>query len=131
MSRRKGRKRRRQREPDENGVAMEALRRSEARRRRRRRATEPDAFRAQLDPNYRSDDLRAVTWQPPGPRDLLAIMREDDAPRTRPKLTCEGCHEFVPNEDFGRGTCLHPGSGIVAPWTDTEACQFHEPRRRR
>jgi len=132
MGRRKGRKRRREREPDENSVAMEALRRSEARRGRRRRATEPDASRAQLDPNYRSDDLRAVAWQPPGPRDLMAIMRDgDDTPATKAKLTCEGCHEFVPNEDFGRGTCLHPGSGIVAPWTDTEACQFHEPRRRR
>lgn len=38
---------------------------------------------------------------------------------------CGNCREFVEDQEGGRGTCLHPGSGILSPWTDTEACQFH------
>jgi hypothetical protein len=37
---------------------------------------------------------------------------------------CGGCREFIEDQDGGRGTCLHPGSGVLAPWTDTPACQF-------
>ena len=44
-------------------------------------------------------------------------------------LTCGGCHEFVEDAEGGRGTCLHPGSGILSPWTDTAACPFFEGKR--
>lgn len=42
---------------------------------------------------------------------------------------CGGCREFVEDEHGGRGTCLHPGSGYVSPWTDTKACDFFARRR--
>ena len=44
--------------------------------------------------------------------------------------TCGGCREFVEDSEGGRGNCLHPGSGIVSPWTDTKACDFYAARRR-
>lgn len=126
MGRRKGRKRRGRGKRESLGA--EALRRSEDRRRRRRSGDEAVASAFAATP--RDDDLRALAWQEPGPRNLVAMVREDLGPRIKPALTCEGCHEFVPGET-GRGRCLHPGSGFVAPWPDTEACQFHEARRRR
>ncbi len=46
-----------------------------------------------------------------------------------PKKACGGCREFVEDAEGGRGTCLHPGSGILSPWTDTPACAFHHARR--
>jgi len=42
---------------------------------------------------------------------------------------CGGCREFVEDQEGGRGTCLHPGSGVLSPWTDTLACQFFVARR--
>jgi hypothetical protein len=45
-------------------------------------------------------------------------------------LTCGTCREFVEDGDGGRGTCLHPGSGILSPWTDTPGCPFHSLARR-
>ncbi|MCC7366658.1 MAG: hypothetical protein IT303_20035 [Dehalococcoidia bacterium] len=56
-----------------------------------------------------------------GPRSL--------SPLPRAAATCGNCHEFVEDAEGGRGTCLHPGSGVLAPWTDTEACPFFEGRR--
>jgi hypothetical protein len=44
--------------------------------------------------------------------------------------TCGTCREFVEDGEFGRGTCLHPGSGIFAPWDNTPACEFYAGRRR-
>jgi hypothetical protein len=44
--------------------------------------------------------------------------------------SCGGCHEFVEDAEGGRGTCLHPGSGVLSPWTDTVACAFYANRRR-
>ena len=44
--------------------------------------------------------------------------------------SCGGCREFVEDSEGGRGNCLHPGSGIVSPWTDTPACDFYAARRR-
>ncbi len=125
MGRRKRRKRRR--EQDRESVGAEALRRSEERRRRKR--SDDDFFASNFGSAPANDDARALTWQEPGPRNLLAMVRDDLRPGAKPALTCEGCHEFVP-ADTGRGRCLHPGSGVFAPWPDTEACQFHEPRRR-
>ena len=43
---------------------------------------------------------------------------------------CGGCKEFVEDQEGGRGTCLHPGSGILSPWTDTKSCDFYAARRR-
>lgn len=37
---------------------------------------------------------------------------------------CGRCREFVEDSEGGRGTCLHPGSGVLSPWTDTPACPF-------
>ncbi|MCC6382489.1 MAG: hypothetical protein IT304_08260 [Dehalococcoidia bacterium] len=42
---------------------------------------------------------------------------------------CGRCREFVEDHDGGRGTCLHPGSGVLSPWTDTPACPFFARRR--
>ncbi|MXY73286.1 MAG: hypothetical protein F4Y97_09685 [Dehalococcoidia bacterium] len=124
MGRRKGRKRRSRR--DRESLGAEALRRSEARRKRRR--SDDDFFGNGATASPTDDDMRALTWQP-GPRSLMAAVREDLNPGAT-ALTCENCHEFVPG-DTGRGRCLHPGSGVLGPWPDTEACQFHEVRRRR
>ena len=46
-----------------------------------------------------------------------------------PKKACGGCREFVEDAEGGRGTCLHPGSGVLSPWTDTEACAFFAAQR--
>ena len=43
--------------------------------------------------------------------------------------SCGGCTEFLEDAEGGRGTCLHPGSGILSPWTDTPGCDFHARRR--
>ncbi len=54
--------------------------------------------------------------------DLMAAFtgRRDAAPAR----TCGGCREFVEDGELGRGTCLHPGSGVLHPWTDTAGCDF-------
>lgn len=44
---------------------------------------------------------------------------------------CGTCREFVEDAEGGRGTCLHPGSGVLSPWTDTRACPFYQPHRGR
>ncbi|WP_322797442.1 hypothetical protein [Tepidiforma sp.] len=43
---------------------------------------------------------------------------------------CGQCREFVEDREFGRGTCLHPGSGVMHPWTDTPGCDFWARGRR-
>lgn len=58
--------------------------------------------------------------------ELLSLMGRG---RTETQ-TCGGCREFVEDEVGGRGECLHPGSGILSPWTDTAACAFYAGRRR-
>jgi len=72
--------------------------------------------------------------------ELLAIETEQeeeyDLPfahpfrRMTPTKACGNCREFVEDGDAGRGTCLHPGSGILSPWTDTPGCDFFSARRR-
>lgn len=44
---------------------------------------------------------------------------------------CGTCKEFIEDQEGGRGTCLHPGSGILSPWTDTPGCDFYSGRGRR
>ena len=78
---------------------------------------------------------------------LTAKLPEDDWARTKPDSDflfllddsvregtpvaspCGGCREFVEDQEGGRGTCLHPGSGVLSPWTDTPACQFFLSQR--
>lgn len=43
--------------------------------------------------------------------------------------SCGNCREFIEDQEGGRGSCLHPGSGISFPWTDTAACDFFARRR--
>lgn len=72
--------------------------------------------------------------------ELLAIEQEQrddmELPLAHPFRTltpakaCGRCREFVEDGDAGRGTCLHPGSGILSPWTDTPGCDFFTDRRR-
>ncbi len=44
-------------------------------------------------------------------------------------LVCGSCREWFAHDTGGRGSCDHPGSGFFAPWSDTAACQFFNPRR--
>lgn len=37
---------------------------------------------------------------------------------------CGRCREWFADEVGGRGTCDHPGSGFLKPWSDTPACPF-------
>jgi hypothetical protein len=60
--------------------------------------------------------------------DFPSFWGRDERPR--PTKACGNCREFVEDAEGGRGRCLHPGSGIVAPWTDTPAGDFHAARRR-
>lgn len=61
---------------------------------------------------------------------MLEIAREmTGGPRTAVANVCGGCREFIEDQEGGRGTCLHPGSGVLAPWTDTPACQFFVMQR--
>jgi len=62
-------------------------------------------------------------------RSLLLGMSQLDPVSTAPAQTCGSCREFVEDQEAGRGTCLHPGSGILSPWTDTPACPLHDRAR--
>ena len=58
---------------------------------------------------------------------VMNHMRQPFAP---PPALCGACKEFIEDREGGRGTCLHPGSGVLSPWTDTAGCDFFTPRRR-
>ncbi len=60
---------------------------------------------------------------------LFDLAAEIAGLRPAPVKQCGGCREFVEDQEGGRGTCLHPGSGILSPWTDTEACAFYTAQR--
>lgn len=45
----------------------------------------------------------------------------DPSPTTQ---TCGVCREWFADEVGGRGSCDHPGSGFLKPWSDTPACPF-------
>ncbi|GIW15004.1 MAG: hypothetical protein KatS3mg063_0857 [Tepidiforma sp.] len=61
---------------------------------------------------------------------FAARASEPARPEAAAARTCGGCREFVEDGDLGRGTCLHPGSGVLHPWTDTPACEFWSRGRR-
>lgn len=73
--------------------------------------------------------LAAIAPADDYPATLFAVGAEE-LPVAAPMKTCGGCVEFVEDQLTGRGECLHPGSGILRPWPDTAACQFHTSRRR-
>lgn len=54
----------------------------------------------------------------------VSLLLEMSRQRIEPPKQCGGCREFVEDQEGGRGTCLHPGSGILSPWMDTPACDF-------
>ncbi len=60
--------------------------------------------------------------------DLFAVLNVLPPEAPLP-LSCATCREFIEDANAGRGTCLHPGSGILGPWPDTAACDFHHRRR--
>lgn len=62
---------------------------------------------------------------------LLALEMRRTHLSAPPTTNCGSCQEFVEDQEGGRGTCLHPGSGILSPWTDTPGCPFHARRRGR
>ncbi len=64
-----------------------------------------------------------------GERALPAGAAGADIPGSAPAHTCRECHEWLPHEEGGRGSCLHPGSGFTSPWADTAACAFFVGRR--
>jgi hypothetical protein len=74
-------------------------------------------------------DPEVVAFGPPD--DILAAfpMLDETWRAQVAQKACGNCREFVEDQEGGRGTCLHPGSGIVAPWTDTKACDFYHRRR--
>ena len=39
---------------------------------------------------------------------------------------CGRCREFIEDPEGGRGTCLHPASGVLSPWSDTASCDFFD-----
>lgn len=84
----------------------------------------------------RKRQRRAERWDDQGYREPLIPTPLTDfgptsmVPHPPPSLKlCGGCREFVEDQEGGRGTCLHPGSGVLSPWTDTEACAFFDPIR--
>jgi hypothetical protein len=92
-------------------------RRDKRKRERRAQQRGPTLF----DPGPRYDDRTG------GFDDLITSFESFRA--TVQVKQCGNCREFIEDAEGGRGTCLHPGSGILAPWTDTAACDFHARRR--
>ncbi|MGD9934907.1 MAG: hypothetical protein AB7T37_14495 [Dehalococcoidia bacterium] len=84
---------------------------------------EPDAFEAWLTDN---------PLPPPDPDEyIMALIADRGTPAAAAVKTCGTCREFVQDAEFGRGRCLHPGSGVFSPWDDTEACAFYAGSKRR
>ncbi len=62
-------------------------------------------------------------------RELAAL---DEPPAPAPPKQCGACLEWLPPRAAalgGRGTCLHPASGVLAPESDTPACAWFNARR--
>lgn len=98
--------------------------------RKRRRKQERQLERRRRRASRRPDWFAAVE---PTPEELAAIAIEQEARtaafRAPVEPRCGGCGEFVENEMTMRGSCLHPGSGIAFPWSDTPGCDFFQPLR--
>ena len=67
---------------------------------------------------------------PPDDRHILTLLGATGAAERLPAIChCGACREFIEDQEGGRGTCLHPGSGVLSPWTDTESCSFFLAQR--
>lgn len=90
-------------------------------RKRDRRREQQGELQWRHQPPAREDDFLK-----PDPFSLLEMagLREPSGLRAEPAKACGGCREFVEDHEGGRGTCLHPGSGVLNPWIDTQACDF-------
>ncbi|MGI8925836.1 MAG: hypothetical protein ACR2HN_04220 [Tepidiformaceae bacterium] len=83
------------------------------------------------------NDLTGLRVVAPAPEafdeaDLLLVLQLRGGQREAPAaLGCGTCHEFIEDANAGRGTCIHPASGVLSPWPDTPACPFHLRRRNR
>ena len=74
--------------------------------------------------------LLVDSWIRPEPDADFHFLHDDNIRQRGPAVSlCGGCREFVEDQEGGRGTCLHPGSGILSPWTDTPGCQFFFAQR--
>lgn len=107
-------------------------RRNRKQRRREERRFDAAGRRRSAGGRWEARDDREPFFADPDDIDSWARAiafdrRESESARHAP--TCATCFEFVPS-DGGRGRCLHPASGIHAPWTDTPACPFFTTRRR-
>jgi len=69
--------------------------------------------------------LEPAEPEPPFDAGFGFTLLADRRPGRTAELTCSTCHEFIEDGELGRGTCLHPGSGILSPWHDTVGCGFH------
>jgi hypothetical protein len=94
-------------------------------RKRERRAQRRDGRWGGGDPGW-ADSVATMLRE-----EDLALLLEFEAEREGLTATgtCGRCREFVQDDVGGRGECLHPGSGILKPWPDTEACPFFSGRR--
>ena len=90
------------------------------RKQERRAARRGDVFETPL----------AFEFPPATDESLLSLLSDSRLDGRPDANTCVECTEFVEDELASRGSCLHPGSGIVSPWTDTPACAFFSARRR-
>ena len=101
-------------------------------RKQRKRARKQSA-RQWDDERLFATQVAEPDWAPADRDDVLPVWQWQDAfsdSRRTDVKTCGGCREFVEELENGRGTCLHPGSGVLSPWSDTEACPFYVGRRR-
>ena len=83
---------------------------------------DPDEFEAWLTENPLPE---------PDPDDYIMALITDRGAAPAAVKTCGTCREFVQDAEFGRGRCLHPGSGVFSPWDDSAACDFYAGSKRR
>ncbi len=95
------------------------------RKRDRRAVTSYKAFSEDRASDIELDWLVAARAE----QNSIADMAREFQGRTTPAKSCGACREFVEDQEGGRGTCLHPGSGVLSPWTDTAACDFYAAQR--
>lgn len=102
-------------------------RRQKRKRERRQQQRAPDALAWSTGPALLSP-LSPKLYEPE--EDEYHYLFQSFDRRASPGVNvCGGCKEFIEDSEGGRGTCLHPGSGILSPWTDTPGCDFHARRR--
>ncbi len=99
-------------------------RRKNRKRERRQEQRSPDALAWSVGP-----PTLAPVYVPPEEEEYDYLFQSFGRGQRPGVKACGGCREFIEDAEGGRGTCLHPGSGILSPWTDTPGCDFHFRRR--